>query len=256
MYSKELDAMKEAAIAAGQAIMEIYNSADFIIQTKIDNSPVTEADQKADEIITNYLRSSFPHYALLSEESFDTQARLESEFCFIIDPLDGTKEFIKRNGEFTVNIALCKNNVILAGVIFLPVLSELYFASKGNGSYLEKDGKLEKLKTSNRTENLRLAVSRSHRTDEEDRLMSVMNITEVVEAGSSLKGCLVAKGVADLYVRYGNTMEWDVAAMQIIVEEAGGIMMHTDGEKTIYNKPEPKNRSFYASNGIITVGGK
>jgi 3'(2'), 5'-bisphosphate nucleotidase len=246
MYATELKSMQEAARGAGRIIMEIYDSVDFNVRIKSDSSPVTEADHKADEFIINHLRELFADYAFLTEESADTPERLDSDFCFIIDPLDGTKEFIKRNGEFTVNIALCTAGRIVAGVILLPATGDLYYAAEGAGAFLEKDGLTTPLHVSGRTTNPRLAVSRSHRTPEEDRLIAELGITEVIEAGSSLKGCLVARGDAEMYYRYGNTMEWDVGAMQIIVEEAGGVMRHIDGTAIRYNKPEPKNPSFYA----------
>jgi 3'(2'), 5'-bisphosphate nucleotidase len=248
MYENELAAMKRAAREAGAIILGIYNQTDVGIEFKKDSSPVTEADRLADEFIIRSLGSQFPGIPLLTEESADTPARLNSEFCFIVDPLDGTKEFIKRNGEFTVNIALCRQSRIVAGAIYLPVSDQLYYASSGSGSFLDEGKKTTQLHASQRRENPRLAVSRSHRTEEENLLIEQLGITEVIEAGSSLKGCLVAKGDAEMYYRYGNTMEWDVAAMQIIVEEAGGTMRHIDGNDIIYNKKDPVNRSFYAKN--------
>lgn len=248
MYEKELSAVCKTAREAGKLILDIYNRVDIGIEYKKDSSPVTEADRLADGCIIASLRSQFPGIPFLTEESADTGQRLGTEYCFIVDPLDGTKEFIKRNGEFTVNIALCRNGKIVAGAVFLPVTGQLYYASEGNGSFLEENGNVQRLHVSSRKENPRLAVSRSHRTDEEEKLIRELGITEVIEAGSSLKGCLVAKGDAEMYYRYGNTMEWDVAAMQIIVEEASGIMRHMDGSEIIYNKKEPLNRSFYAKN--------
>jgi 3'(2'), 5'-bisphosphate nucleotidase len=248
MYSRELEAARSLSIEAGKIILNIYNSGDFTASSKDDMSPVTEADLKANHHIISGLRMLFPSYSILSEESEDDMSRLDNDYCFLIDPLDGTKEFISRNGQFTVNIALSYKGKIVMGVIYLPAIDELYFASAENGSYMIKNNREIKIGVSGRKTDPRLAVSRSHRTENETIFIEKNNIREVVEAGSSLKGCLVAKGDAEIYCRYGRTMEWDTAAMQIILEEAGGIMKNTDGSDIYYNKKIPENRSFYAAN--------
>ncbi len=242
--------MKKLAREAGDLILGLYNSPDGEIHSSIktDDSPVTKADIIANRHIVENLERKFPSYAILSEESADDLSRIENSFCFLVDPLDGTKEFIRRNGEFTVNIALASNRKIIAGVIYAPAIDELYYAAKKEGAFLETTSTRKKISVSDRNQKLRIAVSRSHRSPEEDELIKKLNITEVIEAGSSLKGCLVARGDAEIYYRHGRTMEWDTAAMQIIIEEAGGEMYYIDGSSILYNKTIPKNRSFIAKN--------
>lgn len=253
MDSKELsiitDNIVSIAHGAGDVIMKIYDSPGFETSIKSDNSPLTEADTQANEYIISELKKHYPDYAILSEESADDRSRLENDYCFLVDPLDGTKEFIKRNGEFTVNIALVYKGKPVAGAVYLPAADRLYYASENNGAYLIHEGKTKKIQVSDRTENPRLVVSRSHRTADEDRLIEELGITEVKEAGSSLKGCMVAEGEAEMYYRFGPTMEWDTAAMHVVVEEAGGIINQIDHSPLVYNKPEPKNAAgFYVRN--------
>jgi len=248
-YIEITEYLNKIALSAGDIIMEIYNSPDFGIKGKEDNSPVTIADTRANDFIIAALRAKYPDYAILSEESADDLSRLKNDYCFLVDPLDGTKEFIKRNGEFTVNIALTYKGVSVAGVVYLPAISRLYYASKGNGSWLTAEGVTGQIKVSKRRESPRLVVSRSHRTADEDRLIEELGITDVREAGSSLKGCLVAEGEAELYYRFGPTMEWDTAAMQIVVEEAGGIFCQMDHSPMTYNRKDPLNsKGFYVKN--------
>lgn len=250
MYSKELELAKELAVEAGAKILEIYNQ-PIDVEYKQDNSPLTKADSLADKIIVDGLKKSFPTYAVLSEESRDDLSRLENDFCFIVDPLDGTKEFIKRNGEFTVNIALTFKHVVVMGVIYVPVTGELYFASKSDGSFYVKDGKVSKLSVSGRNDDLRLVMSRSHGSDTLDKLIEKYEIKNIKSAGSSLKGCLIAKGEAEVYYRFGLTMEWDTAAMQCIVEEAGGIFRQSDGTEMLYNRENSLNeKGFFAINNL------
>lgn len=251
MNSDILEITKELAVTAGQAILKIY--ADYRpeqTQLKADNSPLTQADLVSNRIIVNGLKTAFPTYAILSEEEKDSKERLQNDYCFVIDPLDGTKEFIKKNGEFTVNIALAYKGEAQMGVIYAPVLNELYFAQKGKGAWLQtQNGTLRQLKVSERTQNLRAVASRSHQSDALLALFKKHNITNFVEMGSSLKGCLVAKGEADVYIRYNPTMEWDTAAMQCIVEEAGGIFRQLNHTPMRYNRENSLNdKGFYAIN--------
>ncbi len=250
MYSKELELAKKLAVEAGEKILEIYNL-PIEVEYKQDNSPLTKADSLADKIIVDGLKKAFPSYSVLSEESRDDLSRLENDLCFIVDPLDGTKEFIKRNGEFTVNIALAQNHEVVMGVIYVPVTGELYSSSKGDGSFYVKDGKVSKLSVSDRKDDLMLVMSRSHGSDTLDKLIEKYAIKNIKSAGSSLKGCLIAKGEAEVYYRFGLTMEWDTAAMQCIVEEAGGIFRQADGSKMLYNRENSLNeKGFFAINNI------
>jgi len=254
MYQKELEAAKKAAVIAGKAIMEIYESGDFGIEAKSDNSPLTLADKAANRIIVDMLKEQFPDHAILSEEEQDDLARLDKKLCFVVDPLDGTKEFIKRNGQFTVNIALADDHESVMGVIYVPVTGELYYASKGHGSFLEKDGAVTELHVSRENkpkEELNVVMSSSHGSAEMDQLLEKYNLKNFVKIGSSLKGCLIAKGEADIYYRHTPTMEWDTAAMQCIAEEAGAIFRQMDDSTMMYNRENSLNeKGFYIISSI------
>jgi len=249
-YLRELKVARKAAILAGEAIMEVYGEDDFCVEYKCDDSPLTEADKRANEIIVNMLKEKFSGYAILSEESENDARRIDSELCFIVDPLDGTKEFIKRNGQFTVNIALAYRNKCVMGVIYAPVTKELFFAAENYGSYcIIESLHPVKLSVSDRTENLRMVMSLSHSHPNEQKLIEKHNITEFVQMGSSLKGCLIARGDAEVYYRFNPTMEWDTAAMQIITEEAGAVFRQIDGTEMRYNRKNPTNeKGFYIIN--------
>ena len=250
-----LEVCKEVAVKAGHAIMEIYNDAtDLQVEYKDGEMPLTVADKASNAIIVNALREKYKEYAILSEEEKDNKERLNNDYCFVIDPLDGTKEFIKRNGQFTVNIALAYKQKSILGVIYVPVTEELYYAAQGMGSWLqEKDGKVQKLSVSDITETsqLRLVMSSSHGCSEMDALIEKYNLTNFVKMGSSLKGCLVAKGDAEIYYRYNPTMEWDTAAMQCIAEQAGAIFKQMDDSEMLYNRENSLNdKGFYIINNI------
>ena len=250
-YKRELEVAKSAAIEAGKKILEIYHSEDFGVEVKADNSPLTKADKQANDIIGSILEKNFPEDSILSEESKDNLDRLNNEYCWIIDPLDGTKEFIKRNGEFTVNIALSYMKRVILGVIYVPVKEELFYASYNNGAFLMVNNEITPVRVSNSTENLRIAVSRSHITEQENKLIKKYGIQNIIKSGSSIKGCLVANDIADIYYRYGLTSEWDTAAMQCIVEEAGGIFRQMDDTQMCYNRENNLNeKGFYILNKI------
>ena len=248
-----LEDMKDAAREAGVRILKIYNSG-YDVTLKDDNSPLTDADRAANDYIAGTLAEKYPHISILTEESADDRTRLQNRWCFVIDPLDGTKEFIKRNGEFTVNIALVKDHRAVAGVIYVPVTGELYSALCGGGAFREVNGKTDKLNVSQKTEELTLMSSRSHGDDE--RLSELLikhpgKIKDTISRGSSLKGCRVAEGEADIYYRFGPTMEWDTAAMQIICEEAGAVFRQLDGydSEMFYNRTHTRNDlGFYIVN--------
>lgn len=252
MYQKELELAKELAVKAGKVIMKIYET-DFDVEIKGDNSPLTTADKNANDVIVKKLKEKFPSYAILSEEIKDDKKRMKNEYCFIVDPLDGTKEFVKRSGEFTVNIALAVNNRVVMGVIYVPVTKELYFAEIETGSYYENLKTKEKIKlaVSDKLEKLVIVGSKSHSSEKERSLIEKNKelIEKSVSAGSSLKGCMVAKGEADVYYRFGLTCEWDTAAMQCVVEQAGGILRQMDNTKMLYNRDNTLNeKGFYIVN--------
>jgi len=250
---KIIENLKPIAIQAGLEILKYYDD-DMQISMKSDQSPLTQADTAANEIIVSYLQSHFPSHAILSEESKDEKSRLENKFCWIVDPLDGTKEFIKRNDEFTVNIALSFQHQVILGIIYAPVLKELYYAAKGFGAFLEiENDPPRKLHVSDKTTDLVIVESRSHKSPQLEALLAPFQskIKHEIAKGSSLKGCLIARGEAEIYYRFGYTMEWDTAAMQCIVEEAGGIFRQMDNSEMLYNRENSLNdKGFYVLNSM------
>ena len=255
MWDRELKIAKEIAQIAGQEIMAVYNEqADMNVIYKEDASPLTIADQKSNDIIVNTLKKEFPRYAILSEEEKNDLERLKNDYCFVIDPLDGTKEFIKRNDQFTVNIALSYRNCSVMGVIYVPPTKELYYAVKGEGAYLQDaDGKIKKLYVSDRIgiNNIRVVMSNSHGCIEMEQLLKKYQFEKFVSVGSSLKGCMIARGDAEVYYRYNPTMEWDTAAMQCIVEEAGAVFRQMDDSQMTYNRVNSLNeKGFYIINSF------
>jgi len=239
------------AMQAGKSIMEIYKN-NFEVETKLDNSPLTLADKAANDIIVAALSKQYPNCAILSEESQDNPDRLSNDYCFIVDPLDGTKEFVSRNGQFTVNIALCYKGKSVVGVIYVPVTGELFSAYESGGAYYSKPGEVKMpIRVSNSLDNLVFVGSRSHLGKHEEILLKEKDdiIAKTVSIGSSLKGCMIAQGIADVYYRSGLTCEWDTAAMQCIVEEADGIFRQMDGSEMRYNRKNTLNeKGFFVVN--------
>ena len=226
---------------AGEHILEIYNT-DFDIEKKADNSPLTQADMAAHNTIVEGLEKLTPDIPVLSEESADipfTERATWNKY-WLVDPLDGTREFIKRNGEFTVNIALIENHEAILGVIYTPVTGVTHFASRGNGAFkISAAGETRQIKTRRKTHDKSIvAGSRSHRGDSLEAFLARIGDYDIISMGSSLKSCLVAEGAADIYPRLGPTSEWDTAAAQCIVEEAGGIITQTNRQPLRYNTKE------------------
>lgn len=250
MYEREVQEMIKAAKEAEKWIMEVY-ATNFEVEIKSDSSPVTKADKGADEMIRNYLSKIFPDYGFLTEESQDNPSRMEKEYIFIVDPVDGTKEFVSRNGQFTTNIALARNGKVVAGVINIPVLECLYYASLGGGSYLIEEGKeAVKIHVSDRVgSNLRAVRSISFFNEKEKAYYD--KITDKIESiepvGAARKFCLIAEGKADISIRFGSgTKEWDVAAGDMILTEAGGYMLEPPSmEPMRYNRKDVYNRNGY-----------
>jgi len=238
---------------AGETIIEIYETGDFSIEAKADDSPLTIADKTANDIICAGLELMSKKYPIISEENklVDYEERSTYEYYWLVDPLDGTKEFIKKNGEFTVNIALIHNTRVVMGVVYAPVLKEMYWAVKGEGAYLEVDGAEHKLSANDFTmadEGLRVVCSRSHLNEETQAFVDDLKTPELVSKGSSLKFLILAKGDAELYPRIAPTMEWDTAAAQIVLEEAGGsVKIFGTDDPVIYNKRDLLNPYFVAS---------
>lgn len=251
-----LSVMEKAALLAGNEIMRVYRS-DLRVEHKDDSSPVTEADMNADRVISGILKERFPYIPVLSEESADDRSRLYSRCCFIVDPLDGTEEYIARNGEFTVNIAFCCDGRIIMGVIYIPSTGEMFEAASGAGAYKRMfDGETlsaaQRIRTSRRTEGLILMESRSHNKNVEYLKLIERGrnrIGQIQRCGSSIKGCRIAEGKADVYYRFGLTHEWDTAAMQCICEQAGAIFLDGNGNQIRYNRIDTLNRDgFYIIN--------
>jgi len=237
---------------AGKTILEVYNSDDFGVEIKSDNSPLTKADKASNDIITKRLTELYPEITILSEEGkeipYDERKNWKQFWC--VDPLDGTKEFIKRNGEFTVNIALIKDNKPIAGVIFVPVTNEVFYGDIENGSFkIDSKGNKIKIRVSSKspTDELNVVQSRSHSGDEENQFYSKYKIKQALSKGSSLKICLVAEGLAEIYFRGGPTWEWDTAAGHAILLGAGGYFVNKNKSELVYNKEVIKNFGFIAS---------
>lgn len=240
----EIGQLCTIARAAGAAILERYER-PAAIGTKHDNSPLTEADLKADEIIRDGLIKAFPGVGILSEESAWTAGDTVGT-TFIVDPLDGTKEFLKRNGEFTVNIALHRGGSspsgLVAGVIYAPALQQMFFGTPDLGAYAQyADAEPHRIAVSNHPHDvLRILASRSHGSAAVDRWTLALGSAHVIDCvGSSLKFCRIAEGAADLYPRFGSISQWDTAAGACVLSSAGGAVAGLDGQPLLYGPSEP-----------------
>ncbi|MDP2631945.1 MAG: 3'(2'),5'-bisphosphate nucleotidase CysQ [Candidatus Uhrbacteria bacterium] len=247
---KYLSIAKEAAEVASDSIMDVYLSSNFGVEIKDDNSPITIADRRSHEIIFDILsRTGLP---VLSEEgdSVSYNERKEWKDFWLVDPIDGTKEFIARTGDFTVNIALIESGISILGVVLVPAHGLLYYAVSGGGAFLEVGEKTEMIHVSEKPNgNVRIVASRNHMNEETVKYMEEYISPEIKQFGSTRKFLAVAEGAADVYPRLGTTMEWDTAAAQIIVEEAGGSVLTVEGlERMRYNKEDLRNPHFIVSN--------
>jgi 3'(2'), 5'-bisphosphate nucleotidase len=244
------------AASASDAILEIYNSDDFGVESKADNSPLTLADKASHNSIVAALAELTPDIPILSEESKPVAWEERSRWSeyWLIDPLDGTKEFIKRNGEFTVNIALIQGNQAVMGVVYVPVQERCFYGHKDGGAFeLAADGSVSPiLATAHAQSPLRVVGSRSHRGELLDAYLARLGDHEMLPMGSSLKLCLVALGEADVYPRLGPTSEWDTAAAQAVVECAGGKVVQTDGSPLLYNAKEDILNPFFIVYGDLS----
>ena len=246
-----IEILNKIAIEAGKEILNIYNDESLSkeVEHKSDKSPLTLADKASNKLIVQDLKKFYPDIPILSEEekSIEYGERKNWNKFWLVDPLDGTKEFIKRNGEFTVNIALIENGYPTLGIIYAPILKKLYVGDGLNKNAFMIDANQQKitLKVNNRHKN-RIAVgSRSHSSEEEVNLLKKYDVVETISIGSSLKFCMVAEGRADIYYRHGPTMEWDTGAGQAIVEAAGGkVNRFSDQNRFGYNKESLLNGSF------------
>ena len=246
--TKIVEQIRALALQAGDKIMEIYARDDFGVRTKADDSPVTEADEAADALISKGLSEAFPEIAIVTEEQSDSHSVSADRF-FIVDPLDGTKEFVHRRGDFTVNIALVENGAPTLGVVFAPAKKRLFYTDASGQTVEEsQDGTLTPLRVSTPDNDALVVVaSKSHRDAATDDYINKYKVSDSAAAGSSLKFCLVAAGEADLYPRLGRTMEWDTAAGHAVLLGAGGqVVRYDDHTPLTYGKPIYENPFFIA----------
>lgn len=238
------------ATRAGAEIMKVYET-DFAVETKDDQSPVTKADKVAEAVILRSIREGLTdRFPIVSEEAASEGhiPDVKNTAFWLIDPLDGTKEFINKNGEFTVNIALIENGKPVLGVVYVPTTETMYSASAA-GTFVKRKEEAEKQIQCNvlGSDPITAVVSRSHRSPEVDDYLKDFNIGKEMSAGSSLKFCLIAEGMADLYPRFGRTMEWDTAAGHAVLRFAGGSVKTVDGDELTYGKSDHENPHFIAA---------
>lgn len=253
-FERLVPVMRRLALEAGDRIMAVYDGPDFEVKAKSDASPVTEADEAADALISSGLRGAFPDVALITEEQAASHGQSARTFL-IVDPLDGTKEFVQRRGDFTVNIAYVENGVPLRGVVYAPAQGRLFYTLP-DGTSVEETGAMDKddsgplvpirVKAPDNAA-LMVVASKSHRDQATDDYIAKYAVKGMTSAGSSLKFCLVATGEADLYPRLGRTMEWDTAAGDAVLRGAGGRVVRFDTHETLtYGKPGWDNPFFIA----------
>ncbi len=249
-----IDPLLELVLEAGDLIMEVYRR-DFAVASKDDASPVTEADQRAEALITPVLLSLLPGVPVVAEEAASAgQAPAASELgqrFWLVDPLDGTREFVSRNGEFTVNVALVEHGRPVLGVVLAPALGQLYAGATGLGAFTQTGDDADTRRTIEcrlpPAEGLTVLASRSHGDRATlDAYLASRQVAQFKNAGSSLKLCLLAAGEADLYPRFGRTMEWDIAAGQAVLEASGGRVEDLQGQPLRYGKPGFENPDFVA----------
>lgn len=260
-YQKLTEVMRRLALEAGDKIMEIYNSDSFEVKVKSDESPVTEADEAADALISAGLRAAFPDVLLVTEEQADSHLEKADTFL-IVDPLDGTKEFVHRRGDFTVNIAYVENGVPTRGVVYAPARDRMFY-TLADGAAVEETGDLAKeqigatqpIKVSDADNAALLVVaSKSHRDQATDDYINKYSVADSKSAGSSLKFCLVATGEADIYPRVGRTMEWDTAAGHAVLHGAGGkVVRFDDHSPLVYGKDGYANPFFIAYSPSVVL---
>ncbi|ADE83892.1 3'(2'),5'-bisphosphate nucleotidase CysQ [Rhodobacter capsulatus] len=261
-FDRLVSVMRRLALEAGDRIMQIYDSPDFAVKTKADASPVTEADEAADALISEGLAEAFPQIALVTEEQAASHSQSVKTFL-IVDPLDGTKEFVQRRGDFTVNIAYVENGVPLRGVVYAPAKGRLFY-TLADGRAVEELGAFDKETVGEQkpitvsvpdNRALMVVASKSHRDAATDEYIARYAVADMTSAGSSLKFCLVATGEADLYPRLGRTMEWDTAAGDAVLRGAGGEMVRFDDHGPFtYGKDGFANPFFIAyAPGVMLV---
>lgn len=250
MYERELELALNAVSSVRDLILDIYHSTDLGVEIKEDNSPVTRADKAADTKIREILSTAFPLYSLLTEESVDDRRRLNNDYVWIVDPIDGTKDFVVKNDQFTVNIGLSYKHKAVLGVILIPVTGEIYYGVEGMGAFYLKDKNSVpvKIHCNNKTSDVTTLVSNFHSNQTEMDMIKKHSdiIKHQRKVGATIKGCLIAKGDAEMSYRFSsNTKEWDTCAMQVLVEQAGGHILKFDGTPIRYNREDVYNRDGY-----------
>ncbi len=260
-HAQLITTIRRLALEAGDVILKIYNSDDFGVRTKSDDSPVTEADEAADALISAGLRAAFPDVGLVTEEQADSHA-LRADTFLIVDPLDGTKEFIHRRGDFTVNIAYVENGAPVRGVVYAPARGRMFFTMP-DGQAVEETGDFDKdtvgpvrpIRVSDPDNGaLMVVASKSHRDQATDDYIGKYAVKDMTSAGSSLKFCLVATGEADIYPRLGRTMEWDTAAGHAVLRGAGGRVVRFDDHTDLaYGKGGYANPFFIACSPAVVL---
>ncbi|TVP71269.1 MAG: 3'(2'),5'-bisphosphate nucleotidase [Rhodobacteraceae bacterium] len=252
---------RRLAIEAGEAILAVYERPDFDVRFKGDDSPLTEADEAADRVISAGLRAAFPNVALVTEEQAESH-EVEAAQFFIVDPLDGTKEFVQRRGDFTVNIALVEHGIPVAGVVYAPAKGRMFYTT-GAGQAVEEAAPFARDHTGLQavlqmrapdTDAVIVVASKSHRDQATDDYIARFKVADVRSAGSSLKFCLLAAGEADLYPRLGRTMEWDTAAGDAVLRAAGGDVVDLNSHQPLrYGKAGYDNPFFVARHPDIAL---
>ena len=247
-YKQELRVALEAAKQASALIMQYYQQSSLEVETKSDDSPVTEADKAADAMIRSLLHQHFPHMAILSEETIDDKARLDNDYVWIVDPLDGTKDFIQKTEEFCINIALAYHHEIVLGVIAVPVKDSYYYATKEGGSFRIIRGQTYRNQVAEKSNHLLVLRSHFHGKKIEDDFLATREgfILQQRPCGSAYKTCLIASGEAHYMIKIGEgTKEWDIAASAIIVQEAGGFFSDAYGDPIHFNRNDVQNRNGF-----------
>jgi 3'(2'), 5'-bisphosphate nucleotidase len=257
-----LDTFEKLALAAGGAILDVYRAGPNV-SYKDDSSPVTEADERAEAIILEGLGKAYPDIPVVAEEAAAAGniPDVSGNRFFLVDPLDGTKEFINRRDDFTVNIALIENGVPVAGIVYAPARKVAYTGANGAAEKLEIADDLtvatrSKVGCRKRGETMTAVASRSHNSPETEAFLAEQGITSTTSVGSSLKFCLLAEGTADCYPRFGRTMEWDTAAGDAVLRAAGGVTLNPDGTVFLYGKTSQATDSDFANGHFVAWGAK
>ena len=244
MYESELDSTLYTIKLAVKIISRGLLSSSYSVDKKVDGSLVTSIDKEVDAFIRKTLGELYPKYGFLTEESKDDLARINKEFVWIIDPIDGTEEFVKKEYEYVINIALCRNHEIVLAAIMEPIRNEIYYAVKGGGAYSIINGVTKRIHVSDKLDNLTCLTSPYHMVEEEKEYLAkhASHFKKIQYNGAAYKACLIASGEADVSYRFSSqSKEWDTAAPQLIVEEAGGVFLDKNKKRITYNKKDVRN---------------